>query len=105
MQRGDQPTSLTLTVAAKCADKRERSFVVTFSGDEIRQDTAGDFVGLLNEFAGSFFGGRGSSSYREHASFSARVTTRSVAGTVRATRTFDSGPACRTGRIQFRVTL
>jgi hypothetical protein len=97
-------TSLTLTVAAKCGDKGKRSFLVTFSGDEIRQDATGDVAGLLNEFVGSFFGG-GGPSYREHESFSARVTTHDVAGTARATRTFDSGSVCRTGTIRFDVNF
>ena len=87
-------------MASKCTDKQTRSFSVTFSTREINQDTMGDATGMLNEFAGSFFPG-GGPSYRERASFSARVTPDGVTGTARATRTFESGPACRTGTIHF----
>jgi hypothetical protein len=97
-------TSLAIAVASRCTDQRKRTFSLTFSTREINHNTMGDATGMLNEFAGSFFPG-GGPSYSERASFSARVTLDGVAGTARATRTFESGPACRTGTIHFGLNL
>jgi hypothetical protein len=98
-------TGLYVAVTARCSDKRKRDFAITFPQFGIGpQDPAGNVSGSLDVFAGSFFSG-GASSYREQASFSAHVSRRRVTGTVRATRTIDNGPTCKTGRISFRARL